>query len=183
MSQTKSIITWEDILLGIQYQSILPKVDYIVAIARGGLIPATILSYKLKTNKLLTITTELYHPETNDLNKNLKIKYPLSAADISRLTNAESILIVDDILDSGETLAAVETYFKTVIPKCPELHFFTICKKSSASKTVPEIFYKTISPRILDGDDWIVFPWDEEYLDYTEYRDIHAGGKFNGQST
>ena len=166
---SKTIIHWDTIISQLPGKEDLPKIDYIIALVRGGTIPATLISYKLKTNNVLFITTELYDPETNDMRNNVKIKYPLSSADISRLTNATNILIVDDILDTGATLVAVKEYLETVIPKCPNLLFYTCCTKTSAKDTAPEIYENIMTGNEYSDDAWIVFPWDQEYVDTLQY--------------
>jgi hypoxanthine phosphoribosyltransferase len=158
----KLYISWDNIKEDIElFADRLPKVDYIIALSRGGNIPATMLSYKLKTNKIIFISTELYNPTTNELNNTVKIKSNLSKEDISRLNNSKSILIVDDILDSGVTLNAVHEYLiNNILNKNIVIHNFTILKKSSALKTFPDIYLKTFSPRVITGEEWIVFPWE-----------------------
>ena len=165
------IVSWEEIYKNI-VENDFPEFDYIIAIARGGLIPATLISYKYKTNNLLTITTELYDPESNELRNNIRIKYPLSGLDISRLSKSKNILIVDDILDSGETLIAVESYLKTVIPNCPNLNFYTICKKFDGRLKIPELFDKVKSSLIIDTDCWVTFPWDISDLANSKIKEV-----------
>jgi hypoxanthine phosphoribosyltransferase len=157
----KLYISWEELNITIDtYLDNLPAVDYIIALSRGGNIPATLLSYKLKTNKIIFITTELYDPLSNEISDKVKIKTSLCQSDISRLNNCKTVLIVDDILDSGETLESVNQYLTQLLNPSINIINFTIFKKSSAIKRIPEIYQKTFSPKILTGDEWIVFPWD-----------------------
>ncbi len=160
----KTIIPWGEIIDGIDnFLYTIPKVDYIISLSRGGNIPATLLAYRFKTNKIIFITTELYNPETNIELPKVIIKNGLTKQDISRLNNAKRILIVDDILDTGATLDEVTAYISTEVLNTPEILYYVSVKKLGAKKLVPEIYEKTISPLVLDSSAWVVFPWDNEF--------------------
>lgn len=70
--------------------------DYIVAVVRGGAVPATLLSHKLSV-PMLTINFSLRD---------------FKGADVSsttlKLLRSKRVLVVDDIIDSGDTARAVE---------------------------------------------------------------------------
>lgn len=102
----------------------------IIGIARGGLVPAVQLSHLL--GKPLVVATW----QTRDGGVKEKVKIP------------DYALIVDDINDSGLTLAqftkGVKTKFQTL----------TLFSKDSSQYTVDYYAKKA------EDDQWIVFPWE-----------------------
>ena len=64
---------------------------------------------------------------------------------ISNGVLSSDVLVVDDICDSGQTIADIKNY------KC---HTATIHHKQSAI-AVPDIYYS-----IVPEDKWIVYPWE-----------------------
>lgn len=91
------------------------KPSYVKGIQRGGLIPAVLLSHKLNIPLI-----------TNGILDN-------------------SVLIVDDICDSGKTIFETQKY------KC---YTATIHHKQSAI-TKPDFYYS-----LVPEDRWIVYPWE-----------------------
>lgn len=166
-----NVITWDSILTDMEnITQVLEKPDFIIALARGGLIPATLLAYRFKTNKIIYITPELYDPKNNKKNEKIKIKYDLNKQDISRLNNAGQVLIVDDILDSGETLLDIHEYLKETLFWYDKINFvnFTIAKYNHKfydfkNEKLKKIYLNTFSLNVLNKRDWVVFPWDIEY--------------------
>lgn len=75
------------------------KFDYLLAISRGGLVPGVVLSHKLNIPYLVPITwSSEEHP------KILKCYNAWIPQEISR---GKRVLLVDDILDSGLTIASL----------------------------------------------------------------------------
>lgn len=115
--------------------------DYIIGIVRGGLIPATSISYRLNI-PLVTVTVQ-----TRDL----------SVCDIgntARLTNVYSCLVVDDIVDSGETL-------KILLDKWDRGGIHTACLVYNEGQTdiVPTYYHEKINKQIDPA--WVTFWWDK----------------------
>jgi xanthine phosphoribosyltransferase len=118
----------------------------IVAITRGGLIPAAILAQELQVRLVETVSVLAYgrgEAKWTELGKPEIIKRPLAAG------NGEGFLLVDDLVDTGTTARAV----RAMLPKA---HFATVYAKP-AGKALVEAFITEVSQ-----DAWIVFPWDTE---------------------
>lgn len=118
--------------------------DVIIAISRGGLIPARILSDLLNVPLLYTIRISFYS-SVGVKKENPEITQPLSV-DIS----GKNILLVDDISDSGKSLELADNYLASFNPakvKSATIHL----KPASIFK--PDFFHKTTNA-------WIVYPWE-----------------------
>jgi hypoxanthine phosphoribosyltransferase len=120
------------------------KPDTIIAISRGGLIPARILSDLLETPQLATIKIEFY------TGINETAKQPVLTQNLTTPVNDKKTLIVDDISDTGQTLKLAKEYIQTQGAK--EAKTATIYTKPT-STTTPDYSETQTSC-------WIVFPWD-----------------------
>ena len=131
--------TIDDLVEEIANKSSSFKPTHIVGIARGGLIPAVILSHSL--NIPMEVIGVSFRD--NKATHHTKLK-PIKDA---------NYLIVDDINDSGTTFSVVSQIFKN-----RRLNFTTaaLINKKSSSFSVDfygEMFYY---------DDWINFPWENK---------------------
>lgn len=111
----------------------------IVAIARGGLVPAHIVSRELDIRLIDTICIASYDEQTRSEPKILKTVQG----------DGEGWLIVDDLVDTGQTGRIV----RRILPKA---HFATVYAKP-AGREVVDTFITEVSQ-----DTWILFPWDTE---------------------
>lgn len=124
----------------------------ILAISRGGLVPASMLSHYLNDQHIEVIGVKAY---TNDV-KNTRVElwqdpYPLG-------NFPEKLLIIDDIVDSGDTLRFVDNY----------IHQRTIFMEKPIEMNIAVLYDKDISDLNADmfveyvpHDNWIVFPWEK----------------------
>ena len=119
--------------------------DLIVAIARGGYMPARILSDYLDVFDLSEIKIEHYHAAHKD--RAARVRYPL-VADI----RDRRVLLVDDVSDSGDTFeVALEHLREHGAPaqlKTAVLHHKTV------SVYTPDYFAELVSEWR-----WIIYPW------------------------
>ena len=121
------------------------EIDMIVAIGRGGYMPARLLSDLLGIMNLASFKIEHYRGSLKS--PEAVIKYPL-VADV----NEQNILLVDDVSDSGDTFAvAIEHVRSTGKPK--NIHTLVIHHKS-VSKYVPDYFAQEVKQWR-----WIIYPW------------------------
>ena len=113
----------------------------IVAVSRGGLIPAAIVARELECRLVESVSVETYDEETRG--EPVITKPPAAAGD------GAGFLVVDDLVDSGATLRAVRGLL-------PRAHYACIYAKPAGRGAV-ETFVTEVSQ-----DTWILFPWDTE---------------------
>ncbi|MEM6824617.1 MAG: xanthine phosphoribosyltransferase [Pseudomonadota bacterium] len=123
----------------------------VVAITRGGMAPAMIVSRELDIRTVDTISIKSYDHQTQSAPKVIK------TPDMDLVGNGSGILIVDDLVDTGKTLEVVRSLM-------PQAHVATVYAKPKGRGMV-DTFITEVSQ-----DTWIFFPWDMA-LQYVEpYR-------------
>ena len=102
------VLSWEgfgqacdDLAQQVTESGFRPKV--VIAIARGGLLPAGALAYALGVELVDAINVERYSDSTQPMPDPVMLAPRLDSASVA----GEQILIVDDITDSGRTLGLV----------------------------------------------------------------------------
>ena len=111
----------------------------IVAIARGGLVPAAIVARELEVRLIDTICVASYDYQEQRTARILK-----------RVDgDGEGWLLIDDLVDTGKTARLVREML-------PRAHFATIYAKP-AGRPLVDTFITEVSQ-----DTWIHFPWDIE---------------------
>ena len=114
----------------------------IVAITRGGLVPAAIVARELDLRIIDTVSVKSYDHQAIGGTQILK------PAAIGGADNAE-LLIIDDLVDTGATA-------KVVRDLLPLAHFATVYAKP-AGRPLVDTYVTEVSQ-----DTWIMFPWDTE---------------------
>ncbi|HJS31027.1 MAG TPA: xanthine phosphoribosyltransferase [Alphaproteobacteria bacterium] len=118
----------------------------IVAITRGGLVPAAIVARELEIRVIDTISVSSYEHQTLHGSKVLK---GLSREVTETGGGPGRWLIIDDLVDTGTTA-------KVVRDLMPGAHFAAIYAKP-AGKPMVDTYITEVSQ-----DTWIYFPWDTE---------------------
>ena len=113
----------------------------VVAITRGGLIPAAIIARELEIRVVETVSVVTYDEEARGAP--VVAKMPAAAGD------GEGWLLIDDLVDTGTTAKVV----RALLPKA---RFATVYAKA-AGKPLVDAFVTEVSQ-----DTWILFPWDTE---------------------
>ena len=113
----------------------------LIAITRGGMVPATVVARELDIRLIDTVCISSYDDRSQGRLNVLK------RADGSG--EGEGWLIVDDLVDTGVTAKAV----RAMLPKA---HFATVYAKP-AGRPLVDTFVTEVSQ-----DTWILFPWDME---------------------
>ena len=106
----------------------------------GGLVPATLIAKRLN------------HPSISAFEiDNLGIP-------VYKKFTAESILIVDDIIDSGETMNTLHEYFQYHYPEV-DIRTAGLIYKSHTSTHKPDYYGME-----TESNDWVVFPWERDWV-------------------
>ncbi len=113
--------------------------DKIVAVSRGGLIPAGILAYELNIRNSEAINISSYDGEKQRSLRDVEIS--ALAGDVNNRT-----LIVDDLSDSGNTFRLLRTRF-------PKARYVAVYAKPAGRREV-DIYIRDMP------DEWLIFPWD-----------------------
>jgi xanthine phosphoribosyltransferase len=114
----------------------------IVAVTRGGLIPAAIIARELDCRLVESVSVASYEEETI-VGTPVVVKAPPAAGD------GEGFLVIDDLVDTGATLRVVRGLL-------PRAHYGCIYAKPAGREAV-DTFVTEVSQ-----DTWILFPWDTE---------------------
>ena len=111
----------------------------IVAITRGGLVPAAIVARELEIRLVDTFCVATYDDRS------------MGAPTILKGIEGDGtgLLIIDDLVDTGVTARLVRG-------QLPKAHFATIYAKP-AGRPLVDTFITEVSQ-----DTWILFPWDTE---------------------
>lgn len=133
-------LTWNDVDLlteSIYLDAKNKNYDVIVAVARGGLVPATILSHRLGL-PLQTVNWQSRDGDTREVGSlfKLAVKY-------------QNMLIVDDICDSGVTI-------RDMSELCKDRADFAVLVDKQVDSNLTH--YRGTE---YTGDEWVVFPWEQ----------------------
>lgn len=117
----------------------------IVAIGRGGYIPARLLCDFLHLMGLAGVKVEHY-TEGARRESHARVRYPLGI-DIE----GQSVLVVDDVNDSGDTFQVVIEYLQTMRPR-------VVRTAVMHDKTVTRFQVDYYAKRIVKWR-WLIYPW------------------------
>ncbi len=120
------------------------KPDVIIGIARGGLVPARILSDVLETPELAIIQIEYYVSIAQTRQE------PILKRSLHTQITDKKALLVDDVSDTGKSLQLAKNHLQQQGAK--EIKTATLYAKPQTI-TKPDYCEKQTSH-------WIVFPWD-----------------------
>jgi hypoxanthine phosphoribosyltransferase len=138
--------SWDEIYeLGMSLaEKVLKEFDFdaIVGVSRGGLTTARIFSDLLEVKDIIIIKSE--HYDGIDVLKDVNVEQR-NIPDLSK----HSVLVTDDIADTGESLERIS---ELLIPKIQSLKTLCFYKKKSSAFT-PDFYQE-------ETDAWIIFPWD-----------------------
>ena len=150
----KQFHTWDEIDQLVT-NHLLPQLnaddyDAVLAITRGGMIPACLVSEILGIRNVMTAAVMFYTDIEETLEAPIFLQFP---EDVLLVGNR--LLIVDDVWDSGKTA----------------IHVRDRVRRAGGRPTVAVIHYKPTKSQFPDDgpdyyaqetDAWIVYPWDPE---------------------
>ncbi|MEM6946401.1 MAG: xanthine phosphoribosyltransferase [Pseudomonadota bacterium] len=117
----------------------------VLAITRGGMVPACIVARELDVRTVDTISVKSYDHQTQADAQVLK------GPDDGLIGDGDGVLIVDDLVDTGRTLELVRELY-------PKAHFATVYAKPQGAPMVDTYITE------VSQDTWIFFPWDMALL-------------------
>ena len=115
----------------------------VVAVTRGGLVPAAVVARELGIRVIESVCVASYE---YDKQGEIQVLKPISDA-IAKKDGGKGVLIVDDLVDTGATARVV----REMLPKA---HLATVYAKP-AGRPLVDTFVTEVSQ-----DTWIHFPWD-----------------------
>lgn len=118
--------------------------DWIVCIARGGLMVGGAIGYALPLKNIATLNVEFYTDVDERLDAPVVLPPVLNLVDLAHT----KVLVVDDVADTGETLKLVVGLLSASVE---EVRSAVLYEKSRSVLRPDYSWRKT--------DDWIDFPW------------------------
>jgi xanthine phosphoribosyltransferase len=121
--------------------------DTIVAVARGGMTLAHALSMALDIRNLQSIRIESYDGDCQ--------RESVSISGQCDFSGSKHVLVVDDIVDSGQTLTSLMPLLREQNPSCEF--------KTAALFTKPTALMQP-DFSLHEATDWIDFFWERDFL-------------------
>jgi hypothetical protein len=146
----KDVVSWEDLerLVAALAEQLAaePRPDVVLAISRGGLVPAGMLGYRLGWRDMLLAAVVVYDDEHGFRGRAEFLQFPADEH-----LRGKRVVIIDEVWDSGTTIAAVSERVKAAggQPITAVLHY-----KPARSRVdlVPDHF-------VVETDAWVVYPF------------------------
>ena len=137
----KFIITWDNMQMYTRQlaEKLLPADQWkgIIAVSRGGLVPAAILARELGIRHVDTVCISSYD---HDHQREMKV---LKQAE----GDGEGFIVIDDLVDTGGTAEMIRQMY-------PKGKFVTVCAKPAGKHLVDDYVVD------IAQDTWIEQPWD-----------------------
>lgn len=133
----------------------------IVAITRGGMIPAGIIARELEIKLIDTVCISSYDDKTQRSAQILK------NLDKSIAGDGSGWLVIDDLADTGNTV-------KIVRQMLPKAHIATVYAKPAGEPLV-DTYVTWVSQ-----DTWIYFPWEADTQPADTIATARKAGGFSG---
>ena len=147
--QQREIVSWDELdrlVAGLAERLEGEHFDLLLAITRGGLVPAGMLAYRLRIRNILVAAVEFYDDHGQPGPRPTFLQFPADP-----LLRGQRILVVDEVWDSGTTIQAVTERVRQAggIPTTAVVHW------KPARSAVPggPDFYAVTT------DAWVVYPF------------------------
>ena len=144
----KDIVTWDalEVLVKRLAEDVGREHDVLLAITRGGLVPAGMLAYLLGSRDILVAAVAFYDDQGKPGDQPAFLQFPADP-----LLRGKRVLIVDEVWDTGTTIEAVVERVRLAggDPTTAVLHY-----KPHRSKvgSIPD-------HHVVSTDAWIVYPF------------------------
>lgn len=120
------------------------KFDIIIALSRGGLVPGRLISDLLEIRDVIVLDVKYY------FGIGIKINKPRITELVRTSITSKNVLLVDDVVDSGESIKASAEYLSSFKPSVIKIFTLNVKPKRIIN---PDIFIKETSA-------WIIYPWE-----------------------
>ena len=144
----KDHVSWDDLVelvaqLGDQVRG---EYDVLLCITRGGMVPAGMLAYRLGIRNILVAAVEYYDSSGRPAEAPTFLQFPADP-----LLHGQRVLIVDEVWDSGTTIAAVIDRVRQAggRPTTAVLHY----------KPTHSTVDATPDHHVVTTDRWVVYPF------------------------
>jgi uncharacterized protein len=153
MSETSApervIVSWDDLdqLVADMAERLAPeRFDVLLAITRGGLVPAGMLAYRLRIRNILVAAVEFYDDKGQPGPRPTFLQFPADP-----LLRGQKVLVVDEVWDSGTTIHAVTERIRQAggIPTTAVVHWKP---ERSSVPGAPDVHAVTTAA-------WVVYPF------------------------
>ncbi|MEM0134289.1 MAG: phosphoribosyltransferase [Thermoplasmatales archaeon] len=124
------------------------KFDCVISVIRGGLVPARIVADYLSIKDIFTLKTEHWGITATPDGK-AAVTYPIVKDLIGR-----SVLVVDDITDTGQSLKLAIEATKQKNPKVVKSATFLHINRAEIA---PDYFAEEVT---AENWKWFIFPWN-----------------------
>lgn len=145
----KDVVSWSDLdrLVGALAAKVRPEAhDVMLAITRGGLVPAGMLAYRLGMRNILIAAVAFYDDQGQPGEHPTFLQFPADP-----LLHGQRVLIVDEVWDTGTTIDAV----------------IDRVRRAGGDPTTAVLHYKPAHSRVtsvpdhhvVETDRWVVYPF------------------------
>jgi hypoxanthine phosphoribosyltransferase len=144
----KEHVSFDDIAAMVEQlaEQVRGEYDLLLAVTRGGLIPAGLLAYRLGLRNILVAAVEFYDDAGQPGASPTFLQFPADP-----LLRDQRVLVVDEVWDSGTTVEAVTTRVRQAggEPTVAVLHY----KPTHSRVSIEPDYY------VRATDAWVVYPW------------------------
>ncbi len=120
------------------------KFDIIIALSRGGLVPGRLISDLLEIRDVIVLDVKYY------FGIGIKIDKPRITELVRTSIISKNVLLVDDVVDSGESIKASAEYLSSFKPNTMKIFTLNVKPKRIIN---PDVFIK-------ETNAWIIYPWE-----------------------
>ena len=147
----RDIVTWEELdrLVGVLAEQLAGReFDVLMAITRGGMVPAGMLAYRLGLRDILVAAVEYYDAAGKPGPHPTFLQFPADPQ-----LRGRQVLIVDEVWDSGTTINAVTERVRQAggHPTTAVVHYKPA---RSVGASVPDV-------HAVETDAWVVYPFKD----------------------
>jgi hypoxanthine phosphoribosyltransferase len=148
-AQQRDVVSWDELdrlVAGLAERLADQSFDLLLAITRGGLVPAGMLAYRLRIRNILVAAVEFYDDHGQPGPHPTFLQFPADP-----LLRGQRILVVDEVWDSGTTIHAVIERIRQAggLPTTAVLHWKPT---HSVVPGAPDVHAVTT-------DAWVVYPF------------------------